>query len=116
MESREIFNDGYRSVERRGVPTAGGAHAEYVVMNQEDQYLLGKVNFQSNTVNDVGVEGWTNEALIAVAIDRLEGFQSGDFPNEYNEGALEALKLAKGILDRRTADRIQRGVEGKHEK
>lgn len=57
--------------------------------------------------------GLTVEALIAICIDRLEGFQEGEFPCIHNKVAIEALELALGALHERTMERIERGVKGK---
>ena len=56
--------------------------------------------------------GVTNEALLAIVIDRLEGFQSGQFACDENEAALQAIKNALFYLQQRTRDRMERGVEG----
>lgn len=70
--------------------------------------------FQNGPIQEVGVNGITHEALIAVVIDRLECFQSGPYSNEYNQEALESLRDALAALQTRTAIRTARGVEGTH--
>jgi len=63
------------------------------------------------TVND----GTTNEELLAVLINRMNYLQS-KFP--CRENALAITKFEEGLmwLNKRTNDRLQRGVEGKNEK
>ncbi len=56
-------------------------------------------------------EGVTNEALLAVVIDRLEGFQAGPFNCQENADALVAAQAALQALHGRTLARIARGVE-----
>ena len=73
---------------------------------------LGEIRFQRGPVKEVGVNGVTNEALIAICIDRLEGAQEGPFASEDNSTAIEALKSASEALAKRTRDRMARGVEG----
>jgi hypothetical protein len=46
-------------------------------------------------------------------IDRLRGFQSGDFRNRENALALTKIEEALLWLHKRTKDRLERGVEGK---
>jgi hypothetical protein len=58
----------------------------------------------------------TNEVLAAILIDRLESFQAGPFPSDYNAYALIRFTEGLGALKGRTKERIARGVEGKHEK
>jgi hypothetical protein len=61
------------------------------------------------TVND----GTTNEELLAVLIDRLS-FLNGKFPCRENSIVLTKLEESLMWLNKRTNDRIARGVEGKH--
>ncbi len=58
------------------------------------------------------MNGITNEALLAVLIDRMRGFQSGQFACRDNAIALTHLEDALMWLQKRTRDRMARGVEG----
>jgi hypothetical protein len=60
----------------------------------------------------VEANGLTNEALLAVMIDRLRGFQSGPFAGRENTIALTKLEEALLWLEKRTREREARGVEG----
>ena len=93
-------------------PGPGGANHKYQITAGEDQAVLGEVSFQKGPIKEAGVNGISNESLLAIVMDRLTGFQSGDFANEDNAQALEYLKLALDALHKRTKDRIARGVEG----
>ena len=75
-----------------------------------------KLTFQNRPIQEVGVNGISNEALLAVVEDRLLGFQSGDFACRENALALTKLQEAMYWLHHRTKERIQRGVEGTHQK
>lgn len=70
--------------------------------------------FQNGPIAEVGVNGITHEALLEILIDRLNGFQAGRYANQYNAAALEYLRDAQRALQRRTAERLERGVEGTH--
>lgn len=61
------------------------------------------------TVND----GTTNEEVLKVLIDRMNSMQA-KFP--CRENAIVVTKLEESLmwLEKRTADRKSRGVEGKH--
>jgi hypothetical protein len=52
------------------------------------------------------------EGVIAVAKQRLEHYQASRFFSTENQAAIEHLTLALGHLDKRTAEREGRGVEG----
>ncbi len=70
------------------------------------------VLFQNGTIPENGVNGVTQEVLIAIAIDRLRSFQAGPFACKENACALTHLEEAMHWLQQRTIKRIQRGVEG----
>jgi hypothetical protein len=91
----------------------GGAHHDYIVNGDTFQVAL---NFQNGPIAEAGVNGITHEVLLAILIDRLEGFQAGEYANEYNAAALDHLKSAQGALFDRTRERMSRGVEGTHQK
>lgn len=63
------------------------------------------------TVND----GTTNEEVLAMLINRLQ-FLNNKFPCKENAVALTHLETALLWLEKRTADRKARGVEGLHAK
>lgn len=75
-------------------------------------YNAVRVSFQNGPIKEQGVNGLSQEALIAVLIDRLEGFQSGQFKCHDNELALDHLQYARLMLHKRTMDRVARDVEG----
>lgn len=72
------------------------------------------VLFQNGPINDVGVNGVTQEALLAIVADRLRSFQAGPFACRENELALTKIKEAMHWLQQRTIGRMRRGVEGTH--
>ncbi len=74
------------------------------------------ITFQNGPIKEVGVNGTSNEALLAIVEHRLLGFQSGDFACRENAIALTKLQEAMLWLHKRTRDRLSRGVEGKNEK
>ncbi len=70
------------------------------------------VLFQNGPIKEVGVNGVTNESLLAIVEDRLTGFQSGPYACFENAEALRCVQRALGYLHGRTHARIDRGVEG----
>lgn len=93
----------------------------YQLDNFEDKHKLGQfLQFIEKRVDSAGsanlvtvMDGTTNEEVIKVLIDRLE-FLNAKFPCEENSRALTLLAGALMALEKRTADRLARGVEGKH--
>ena len=74
-----------------------------------------EIIFQNGPINDFGVNGLTNESLIAILIDRMSGVQVGKFACEDNAQTLRGLMHAQTALQRRTLERMTRGVEGTHD-
>ncbi len=93
-------------------PGNGGANHRYQIIQTNADLVSTVLNFQNGGAASVGVNGITNEVLIAVVLDRLRGFQSGQFANRDNALAITYFEEGLGRLQRRTRDRIARGVEG----
>lgn len=100
-------------------PGHGNACHEYkietrVIAMNDDRYVedLCIVRFQNGPILEHGVNGVSNESLLAIVEDRLLGFQSGQFACRENALALTAIQEAIMWLQKRTRDRIARGVEG----
>lgn len=74
-----------------------------------------EIKFQRGPVGEAGVNGISNEALLAIVEDRLTGFQANNLACRENEFALGHLKEAIRWLHQRTLARIERGVEGTSE-
>jgi hypothetical protein len=70
------------------------------------------VPFQHGAISEVGVNGITNEGLLAVVIDRLRSFQVGNYQCRENALALTKLEESLMWLQARTRARTARGVEG----
>jgi hypothetical protein len=96
-------------------PGPGGACHHYrmeFLTGDGDCSLAFDLHFQNGGMAEVGVNGITNEALLAIVEDRLEGFQRGKFACRENALALTKLQEAIMWLQKRTRDRAARGVEG----
>lgn len=74
--------------------------------------IVTRIHFQHGPIAEAGVNGLTNEVLIAIVIDRLNGAQDGPFRSRFNALAITALEQASLWLCKRTLDRMDRGVEG----
>ncbi|MBC2594908.1 hypothetical protein H5P28_11630 [Ruficoccus amylovorans] len=117
-------------------PGPGGANHEYALrLNRDREKSLHDttiIRFQNGPIQESGFNGLSNEALLAVLIDRMRGFQhqrEGDNPERVpgfnfasrgkyackeNACALTHLEEAMMWLQKRTRDRMARGVEGTH--
>lgn len=113
-------------------PGPGGANHAYDVIGHGKEIGGIKVPFGVNIRFQNGpvstpetMNGITNEALVAVVIDRMRGFQfqrkedgtfdeskRGTYACKENACALTHLEEALMWLQKRTRDRMARGVEG----
>jgi hypothetical protein len=94
-------------------PGQGGASHHYRLSVNENVNAC-QIHFQNGPIKEVGTNGYTHEALIAIVIDRLESFQAGPYRNRENALALTKLEEAMHWLHHRTRARLARGVEGTH--
>ena len=98
-------------------PGQGGACHLYIVISKESKQILDVITFQNGPINEVGgVNGGFQEDLMAIIRDRLEHFQKGDYACRDNAVALTKLEESIMWLNKRTAERERRGVEGTHTK
>ncbi|SFF76972.1 hypothetical protein [Methylobacterium sp. yr596] len=74
------------------------------------------VLFQNGPIAEAGVNGVTQEVLLAIVIDRLRSFQRGPYACRENALALTKIEEAQHWLLARTRDRMAKGVEGTHAK
>jgi hypothetical protein len=104
-------------------PGHGGACHEYQIERAKSEgpdkpetEVLCDINFQNGPIDEGsnGVNGVQHEDLLAIIIDRLQGFESGPYSCEENAQALMHCEEALRWLNTRTKNRIARKVEGTH--
>ena len=120
-------------------PGPGGANHVYkldLVGGAPDSGgMTTEIRFQKGPIKENGFNGWSNESLAAILIDRMRGFQGEepthpslrnldpiDAANQLraiapftcydNEQALRHFQAGLMWLQKRTRDRLARGVEG----
>jgi hypothetical protein len=105
-------NYGYHvTTEERPPPIGGGMSSADLRKAQFMLRAVHDIRFQYGPPPIVGINGLTNEVLLAIVADRLEGFQNGSFMSAYHGNALHHVKEALRELQNRTKDRLARGVE-----
>jgi hypothetical protein len=107
-------------------PGAGGACHHYKVRgfdtatnpSREDEsgfsssFSCLPIIFQNGPINEAGVNGVTQEVLLAIVADRLRSFHAGPYACKANACALTHIEEAQHWLQQRTIERMRRGVEG----
>jgi len=97
-------------------PGAGNANHVYRAHwpFMEGQGIAGEleIHFQNGPIADCGVNGVTQEVLLAIVIDWLRSFQAGPYGCRENGLALTKCEEALMWLQKRTVARLARGVEG----
>lgn len=105
-------------------PGPGGAHHDYAITFHDEKVGYERspiserhgrnciISFQKGPIAENGVNGISNESLLAIVEDRLLCFQNGPYGCEDNRIALEHVRDAIEALHKRTRERVARGVEG----
>ena len=91
----------------QGNPAGGWSSGRGVSVNWQNGPLV--VDGQRQPPNGAFVE-----TLLGIAQDRLLEYQDTRFACEDNQSAITAINHAIEVLQRRSADRDKRGVEGTH--
>lgn len=107
----------YTEVEVLDEQGQGNANHKYQIVSVTETAgqpiaVLGNIDFQNGPIREIGVNGVADGDLIAIVIDRMCGFQSGDYACDENQHALAHLESALEALQERTDKREARGVEG----
>ncbi len=106
INERKVFSNGYTRITAEDIPTPGGAPVWYHIVPEsasgEAFPDLLNISFQTQPL-EKGVNGVTNEDLLAVMIDRLKCFQKGPGACKENEEALGLLKAALVVFNSRAA-------------
>ncbi len=90
----------------------GGASAHYVARYVAD-HGVAEADLSFLQLRDP-FSVFTNEVLLAIVQDRLEGFQEGQFPCPENEMALAYLRRSLECLKQRTRRRLNQRIAGQH--
>lgn len=113
-------------VEAVDEPGPGGASHQYRISDESIRVV--DIFFQNGPIirnpsdddlapgDAVGINGISNESLLAIVEDRLKGFNAGPYSCRENAIALTHVQDAMHWLHHRTRERMARGVEGTLEK
>jgi hypothetical protein len=100
-------------------PGDGGYSHQYTIFIDENKRCDPKdktvhltIRFQNGPIDEVGINGISQEALAAIIIHRLHCFQKGQYACRENAIALTHFEEALMWLQKRTLKMIQLGVEG----
>lgn len=102
-------------------PGSGGAHHHYRIEGHAldlnpssglNPVRPGDIIFQNGPIQEFGVNGISGEALLSIVIDRLRCFQAGPYASADNASALVHAEACLADLQKRTRERMARGVEG----
>jgi hypothetical protein len=100
--------EGLHRVDEQGRPAGGHSSGRGIEVTWQDGPLA--VDGVRREPNGAFVED-----VIAIALDRIEFYNDGQFRCRENSLAITKLEEALHWLDHRTRDREARGVEGTHQ-
>ena len=114
------------TIEVVDAPGSGGACHKYEISGFDarnnasytyrDEILRTNILFQNGPIAEHGVNGITQEVLLAIVADRLESFQAGPYACLENAYALQHTYEALHWLQQRTITRLRKGIEGTSQK
>ena len=88
-----------------------GAYHNYRILNTDNNVVLGDVNFQKGPVKDTGLNGISEDDLLAILIHRYTFFQNSGLPCRENAIILTKLEECLMWSKKRKEDRESRNVE-----
>lgn len=86
-----------------------GMHSNYTIRAGSADGAITVLKFQQGDPKD-HINGISNEALLAVVLDRLKGSHAGEFSSQEKRSALTHVSAALGVLGMETEDCIGRGI------
>ncbi len=105
--------------DKRDAENGGASHEYACSMDVENNgYIrsLAHIQFQHGPrLEKDSTPGVTDAALLAILIDRYEGFQAGPFACVENDAALKLMQAALSSMRNRANKRAVQGVLGKNE-
>lgn len=119
--------------DERDPDNGGASHVYTLLMPATEEYIkayrrggggthhpghyVGRLTFQHGPRDEPGsTRGITDAALLAIVLDRYEGFQAGPYACDDNAAVIAHLKAALSRMKHRAAERAHRGVLGRNEK
>lgn len=93
----------------------GGVNHHFAIYEYGSSEPIQFIKMQHGAIKENGINGIQNVDLLNIVIDNLQHFQKGKFACRENAIALTHLETALLWLNKRTAERKTRGVEGTNE-
>jgi hypothetical protein len=80
-------------------------------------FLVIDIQYQHGPRDESGsIPGATDDAILAIVLDRYEGFQAGKYACPENDEVIHHIKAAAAAMRARANKRAARGVLGKNQK
>lgn len=115
IQKRGKLNDVYRDGEKG----PGGGYHNYSIFPKEPdgEEWVHTIVFQKGPRKDPNArQGVLDEDLLEIVRDRIKAFQEGPYATRENALALTHIEEALLWLNKRSEDRLERGVLGTYEK
>ena len=116
IQKRENLNEVYRDGEKG---PGGGYHdyAIHLLSEEGEEAHLIQIKFQKGPRKDPNARhGVLDEDLLEIVRDRIKAFQEGPYATRENACALTHIEEALLWLNKRSEDRLERGVLGTYKK
>lgn len=108
----QVFYSDHNGIEAVTASASELIGVQYFIEHKsESGGYITTIEFQNGNPADVGINGATNEVMLAILIHRLT-LQNAKCPSAYNVKAIECMVQALAALGERVIDRQNRGVTG----
>ena len=116
----QIYVDQKKETYVNHITSSEHGDGHHYTVNQETKrnnvdFFICKIDFQEGPINKHGVNGVQNEHLLAILIHRTKALNA-KYPCRENAIAITKMEEALMWFEKRTSDRINRGVEGENKK
>ena len=106
-----LITQNYTEIEHEDEFNFNAPH-HFEVKNVNTGEVVTRIDMQEGPIKENGINGCSNEDLIAIVLVRLESFQNSEYKCRDNSVAITKLEEALMWLGKRTKGRIIRNVEG----
>jgi hypothetical protein len=89
-----------------------GARTAHDTVEGVEAVEVCELNFQNGGLKEVGANGITDQALLAIILDRVRSFNEGQFRCRENSMIITKGEEMMMWMEKRSNDRARRGVEG----
>ncbi len=107
----DLVTQNYTEIEHEDEFKFNAPH-HFEVKNVNNGEVVTRIDMQEGSIKENGINGCSNEDLLAIVLQRLYSFQNTEFSCIENEKAIKNIEESLINLRSRTDRRVEAGTEG----